>query len=127
MEKLLKLIESVGRSIGYAFRGFYHAVKTERNLRIELIIGAIAIVAGIILGLDLFGWILVAGSAFLVIVCELFNTAIEILCDIITDEHSNRIRVAKDVAAASVLLSCLIAFIIGILVFGHQILLLIRK
>jgi diacylglycerol kinase len=127
MAKLLESFELIGKSINHAFRGFCYAVKSERNLRIELIIAFIVIVAGVVFGLGLVEWILVCGSIFLVVVCELFNTAIEVLCDIINGKHDARIGIAKDVAAASVLLSCVISCIIGILVFGHRILSLLRN
>jgi undecaprenol kinase len=107
MAKLLESIKSVIRSFEHAFRGLYHAVKAEKSLRIELVIAVIVIIAGIIFSLSLIEWIFVFGSIFLVVVSELFNTSVEIICDIINGKHDERIKIAKDVAAASVLLSCI--------------------
>ncbi len=48
-----------------------------------------------------------------VLVCELANTALEILCDIVCADIEPRIRRVKDIAAGAVLVSAVSATIVG--------------
>ena len=44
----------------------------------------------------------------LMLIAELFNSAIEVLCDFVEPQQNERIRVSKDIAAAAVGLSILV-------------------
>ena len=55
-------------------------------------------------------------------VCELFNTALENVCDMISKEEHSAIKNAKDQAAAAVLFASVFALIIGVFVFLPKIL-----
>lgn len=44
----------------------------------------------------------------LMLISELFNSAIEVLCDFVEPQQNNRIRVTKDIAAAAAGLSILV-------------------
>lgn len=105
------------RSFGHAWDGIRLAVRSQRNLQIHLA----ATLAAVLLGLNshLAGWewgclILCIG---LVWVAELFNTAIEILCDRITQEQDDHIRQVKDIAASAVLVASVIAVFVALLIF----------
>jgi undecaprenol kinase len=113
-------------SFRHAFRGFMYAFKTQKNLRIEAYIAVGVVVAGTVIGLGMTSWLLVWASIVLVIVCEIFNSAIESLADIVNSDHDPRIKNVKDMAAASVFLSVLISAVIGILVFGQRIITLLK-
>ncbi|MBO0615294.1 diacylglycerol kinase [Thiothrix fructosivorans] len=43
---------------------------------------------------------------------ELFNSAIEALCDFVEDQHNEKIKVIKDIAAAAVGISILLWVIV---------------
>ena len=45
---------------------------------------------------------LVIFATGLVLVAEMFNSAIEALCDFVEDRHNEKIKVIKDIAAAAV-------------------------
>lgn len=68
---------------------------------------------------------MIAGCICLVIICELFNTAIEKLCDVVTGEYHPVIGYIKDVSAAAVLLACLLSVIAGLIIFGPKLISLI--
>jgi diacylglycerol kinase len=68
-------------------------------------------------GLSTVEWCLILFSIALVLSLEMVNTAIERVCNMQTTEFHPAIKVIKDVAAAAVLLSSVIAAIIGMLVF----------
>lgn len=109
------------RSFRYALEGFVTAVTTERNIKVMLAAGACAVVAGLVVGLDLLSWAVVILCCGVVIMAELFNTAVETVVDLVSPEFHPLAGRAKDIAAAAVwVLSTLVA-VVGILVFVNAI------
>lgn len=107
------------RSFGYAMEGFVTAVRTERNIKVMLVMGVAAVIAGVVLRIDLLSWCLVALCFGLVIFAELVNTAIEAIVDLATQEFHPLAKRAKDIAAASVYTLSITAAIVGIIVFAR--------
>lgn len=107
------------RSFGYALEGFATAVKTERNIKVMLALGVVAVAVGFLLRLDWISWCLIATCCGLVIFAELCNTAMEAIVDLATQELHPLAKRAKDVAAASVYVLSLTAAAIGLIVFAH--------
>lgn len=110
------------RSFLFAVQGFRTAYATERNIKVMLCIGAAAIVAGFVLGLDLVEWAVIALCCGVVICVELVNTAIETVVDLVSPEFHPLAGRAKDVAAAAELVISITAAIVGLLVYAHAIL-----
>jgi diacylglycerol kinase len=52
-----------------------------------------------------------------VFAAEAFNTAIEVLTDLVTPEYNNKAKIVKDVSAAGVLIAAITAVAIGVVVF----------
>lgn len=106
------------RSFAFAFVGIRTLVRHEHNAWIHAIATIIAVGTGLVLHItrDDWRWLLLAIA--LVWTSEAFNTAIECLCDVVTTERYEGIRVAKDVAAGAVLISALFALVIGLITFG---------
>ena len=109
------------RSFGYALEGFVTAVTTERNIKVQLCVGAAAVIAGVVLRIDALSWVLVVLCIGLVIFAELVNTAIEAIVDLATQELHPLAKRAKDIAAASVFTLSITAAIVGIIVFARAI------
>lgn len=107
------------RSFGYAIEGFITAVRTERNINVMLLVGALTVIAGLVIDLDLASWCIIAICCGLVIHAELCNTAIEAVVDLATSEMHPLAKRAKDIAAASVYVLSITAAVVGILVFAH--------
>jgi diacylglycerol kinase (ATP) len=105
------------KSFRAAFNGIAILLNSEHNARIHLAVLIFVILAGLILGIKSQDWIAVGFAAGLVFVSECFNTAIEYLSDVVSPDYNNRIRRAKDVAAAGVLIAAIISVLIGIVVF----------
>ncbi|MCX6300903.1 MAG: diacylglycerol kinase family protein, partial [Bacteroidia bacterium] len=91
--------------------------RSENNARIHFIILLLVIIAGIILKISTVHWIAIALAAGLVLTTECLNTSIEYLCDSIMPEYDSRIKKAKDLAAASVLISAVVSVVVGLIVF----------
>lgn len=109
------------RSFGYALEGFVTAVTTERNIKVQLCVGAAAVVAGVVLRIDALSWVLVVLCIGLVIFAELVNTAIEAIVDLATQELHPLAKRAKDIAAASVFTLSITAAFVGVIVFARAI------
>lgn len=92
-------------------------MRFEHNARVHLFIIIIVIIAGLFLRLSAINWIAIVYASGLVLISECFNTAVEYLSDVVTQEQNEKIKKAKDVAAAGVLISAIISVIIGIFVF----------
>jgi diacylglycerol kinase (ATP) len=105
------------KSFRYAFRGMASLLRYEHNARIHLAILLLAIAAGILLKISLNDWMAILFVSGLVFISECFNTAIENLADLISDQPNDHIRRAKDVAAAGVILSAFISVAVGLIVF----------
>jgi diacylglycerol kinase len=104
------------KSFGYAFNGLKIMYREEHNSRIHLAAAIIAIIAGFLLKISLMEWALlsiVIGSVF---ISELFNSALENLANHLSPGHSENIGKVKDLAAGAVLVSAIIAVVIGCLI-----------
>ena len=104
-------------SFRFAFRGFWLMLKNEHNSRIHLLAATLAIAMGIILKISFFEWSLLIIVIGIVFLTELLNSSLETLSDFVNPEWNEQIRKAKDYAAASVLISAIIALVVGGLIF----------
>ena len=100
-----------------AFNGIGILIRTERNFQIHLVAFVLAIGAGFYYDIRLkeFGAILLISA--LVFSLEAINTAIEKLCNEVTEERKESIRVIKDISAGAVLIAAIFAVIIGVMIF----------
>jgi len=105
--------------LGFALRGLAHAVRTERNLQIQLIALVLVIAALVVLEPGALWWALVLLASSAVLAAELFNTAVERLADELHPGHSAGIGVAKDCAAAAVLVAALGALAVAAALLAH--------
>lgn len=114
------------KSFRYAISGVSHAFKTEQNLLIHFLIAFFVIILSFILRISTFEMAILGITMLVVIVTEMINTAIEYVIDLITTEHKEEAKNAKDVAAGMVLVMAIGAIIIGILIFTPHIVRLFR-
>jgi diacylglycerol kinase (ATP) len=78
------------------------------------------LLSGLLLNLDNRDMLVLVFAITLVIVAEMFNTAIEAVVNMITENYNPVAKLAKDVAAGAVLLSAMNAIIAGVLIFFGQ-------
>ena len=104
-------------SFKYAIEGFISSFKTERNMKIHVLVMMLVIALGFYLKINLTEWCIVTIIIALVITAELFNTAIETVVDMICPEKNPKAKLAKDISAAAVLSLAIGAVIIGAIIF----------
>ena len=111
-----------------ARKGFRLVLKSERNLRIHLIVGSLVIAAAIFLQFDVTKLCMLLFAISLVMVSEMINTAIEFTLDSYYHNKYNKMVVmAKDISAGAVMLSTVISVVIGCLLFGQAIIEIIAR
>ena len=110
-----------------AFTGIALLIRSERNARVHLIALILVIFAGLIFKISIAEWLAIAFASGLVFICESFNTSIEYLSDEVSPGFSEKIRKAKDVASAGVLISAFLSVAVGVLIFIPRIAELFRN
>lgn len=111
----------IHKSFLNAFRGIFFMLRSERNFQLEVFIFFINIFLIFYLKLSSFDTILILIVCFGVLAAEIFNTAIEKICDIIQPEFDKRIGFIKDVSAGAVTLMAILSVIVGISVYWKYI------
>ncbi|MFA5244729.1 MAG: diacylglycerol kinase family protein [Pedobacter sp.] len=104
------------RGFYFAFSGLGYAFKTQGNFRVHCFAAILVSILSFYLNLNTSEWLWIIAAMALVLISELMNTSIETIVDLVSPEYNKKAGVAKDVAAAMVLLSAITALIIGIII-----------
>ena len=110
----------------YAFSGLWYAFRTQRNARVHLTLALFAILLGIFLHISAVEFAIIFIAITGVFISEMFNTVIELCVDLASPEYHPLAKIAKDVAAGTVLLNAILAVIIGLFIFGPHLWTLLR-
>lgn len=113
---------SLYKSFKFAFDGLRTVIFKGRNFRLQLLAGVLAVILGVVLKLDYFEWLHLVIIITLVLILELVNTSIEEIVNIVSPQFQEKAKIAKDVAAATVLVASIGSIIIGVLLFLPKIL-----
>jgi len=105
------------KSTTHAFRGLGIFIRTTHNSWVHFFFGALAIYMGFVLKISEMEWIMIIFAIGFVIVTEVLNTAFEIDIDLTSPTYHPYARDTKDVAAGAVLISVLVAGIVGLIIF----------
>jgi len=108
------------RSFRFALAGFRYLLTTQRNFRIELVIGVVALAAAVPSDFQHWEWAVLALTIALVLILEAVNTAIENAVTLASERFDPRARAAKDVSAAAVLIAAVASVAVGVALFGSR-------
>lgn len=114
MKSLVRFVQS----FKYARQGLSYTFATQPNMRFHMLAAFIASILTLLLPLPVPHILFVIAAVTLVIICELINTAVETVIDLVSPEYHPLAKITKDVAAAAVLVSAFFAVVTGILVFA---------
>lgn len=114
--KVRKLIDS----FNYAIDGIIHAVRTQRNMRIHMIAALLVLTACFFYDLNKMEILLLTITITIVIVAEMFNTAIECAIDVTTNYYHPLAKTAKNTAAGAVLIAAINAIVVGYVLFWDR-------
>lgn len=113
------------QSLKNALNGIKFVWKYGSNIKIQMIFAILAIILGFLLKISLIELGILTLTIFVVLICEVINTAIEKTVDLYTLEYNEIARIVKDVSAGAVTLSAIMSVIIGIILFLPKIINLI--
>lgn len=97
-----------------AFHGLMIAFH-HKSVRIQLFLAMMATAGGLILRLDIYEWLCFCICIGIVIAAEIFNTAIERICDYQNRETDERIRIIKDLSSAAVLVVSIVSLSVAMI------------
>ncbi|MDD9268666.1 diacylglycerol kinase [Paenibacillus sp. GCM10023248] len=115
------------RSFRYAYEGIKYALDTQRNMKFHFCVAFLVLLAALLVHLPKTDILFIMLAVTLMIVTELINTAVEKAVDLAMPDRHPLAKIAKDVAAASVLVSAGFAVIVGMVVFYEPIDQLLRE
>jgi diacylglycerol kinase len=118
---------SIVKSFKFAFDGLKVAILKGRNFRIQLIAGFIAVILACVFKINISEWLGLVIVITLVLILELVNTSIEEIVNIVSPEIHEKAKIAKDVAAATVLVASIGSVLVGGLLFLPRILVFLSR
>lgn len=115
---MIQFLRSRLPAFRHAFGGLGYVLRTQKNAWIHASATVLVIMLAFWLGLDPLRWAILIFAIGLVWLSEAFNTALEAFIDLVNPDTHPLAGIAKDTAAAAVLIAAITAAIIGILVLG---------
>jgi len=100
-----------------AFAGLFWALKTQPNFRVHVVLSLLALVLGSILAISYIEMTIIVFTIILGLTCEMINTSIEAMTDLITSERRENAKIAKDVAAGMMLTTAIGAVTVALFIF----------
>jgi len=104
-----------------AFRGLSRAVRSQSSFGVHLLMATAVVATGAVLQVSPVEWCLLVVAIGLVLMAEIFNTAIESLARGPGSRRHPRLRDALDMASGGVLVAAITAAVVGAIVFGSRI------
>ncbi|MCD4758497.1 MAG: diacylglycerol kinase [Arcobacteraceae bacterium] len=89
----------------YALSGLKHTLKTESSFKLELFLGIFIFFGIYIIDVALIYKLILIVTAFLILIVELLNSAIENVVDLVTKDIHPLAKTAKDIGATAVMFS----------------------
>jgi len=112
-----KTSKKIIKSFRDAIRGIIYIFQTQRNFRIQLVCFVLATAAAFILRLNFAETAVIIFAGGLVLVGEMINTGLEKLVDLISPDYNPLAGKIKDISAGVVLVSSILAVLIGLIIY----------
>ena len=97
-------------------RGLKYAMRGDSSFFAHAYRGLLIALAAAMLGVGVFGWVLLVLAAGLVLVAELMHSAIDTLARALGDAEAPGPKVAREIASAAVLIAVVTFFAVSIVV-----------
>jgi len=106
------------KSFRFAFHGWWHVIRTQRNAWIHAVVSLAVLAVSAWLHISLVEWAVILLTIALVWTAEFLNTALEAVVDLASPEHHDLAKIGKDVGAAAVLIAAGASILVGFLILG---------
>ena len=104
-----------------AVSGLVYTFKTQRHMRFHLYVVLVVTLLGVFFNLGLREMLVLLFTISLVMVAEMFNSAIEATVDLVQPSYHPMAKFAKDIAAGAVLITTIIALVVGsLMILGEN-------
>jgi diacylglycerol kinase (ATP) len=100
----------------YAVDGLIYALKTESSFKLELLASIFIIPAIFLIPMELSSQLTLLITAFLILIVELLNSAIENVVDLVTTDIHPLAKSAKDIGATAVMFSIFLHLICWVVI-----------
>ena len=104
-----------------AIDGIIYATTTQRNIKIQLVLAVLVVIASLFFDLNRAEFLCFLFTIILILLAEMFNTAIETVVDLYVDVYHPKAKIAKDVAAGGVVITAINAIIVAYFLFFDKI------
>lgn len=105
------------QSLRHAVEGVVHTFRTQRHMRFHFFTALLVLATGLLYRLPRIEMLILIFALSLVLVTEMFNTAVEAVVDMITQSYHPAAKFAKDIAAGAVLIAAINAVVVGLVLF----------
>lgn len=111
------MINRIGKKFNYAFKGLKIAIITDNSFKIHFIFILPVVASGLYFRFGQFEWVIITLSMGIVLISELFNTSIEYLVKMFTDEYHELAEKLLDISAGAVLMSAILAVVMALFIY----------
>jgi diacylglycerol kinase len=119
------VLERYWKSFKHALSGIVYCFKYEHNMIIIAICTVIVVIMGLDFNISHSDWLFIIFICGAIAACEMINSAVEAIVDLITTDYHELARIAKDTASAATLFLCIVALIGGLVIFLPKIMMVI--
>ncbi len=105
------------KSVGFALRGALFLIRTERSIKIQVVIALLVTAAGFYYDISATEWTVQVLAIALVLGMEGLNTAVERMADYIQPRYDQKIGFIKDISAGAVMLVAIAATVVGLIIY----------
>lgn len=109
-------------SLSYALAGWLYMLRRQKNTRLQAVASIAVFAFALWLQIDFVRWAILILTVSSVWMAEFMNAAVEAVVNMVSPDYHPMAKVAKDVAAAAVLLGVVAAVLIGLLILGPALL-----
>ncbi len=106
------------RALDDAADGIAQTFREQRNFRIQVGVGVVAVLLGALLNFNTMRWAVLALTVGIVLTAELMNTALERALDAAAPDPSKLAQAAKHAGAGAVLAASIAALLVGVWLYG---------
>lgn len=113
----MERIAQFTKSLQYAIRGLGYVIRHEKNFQNELVVATLVVVAMFYLNLAKWETVLLFLVIMVTLIMELLNTVMERVVDMLKPSVHPYAKLIKDLMAAAVLVTSILATVVGIIIF----------
>ncbi len=113
----MKTINRIIRKFNFAIKGLFIAFTTDNSFKVHFAVSIPIIASGFVFKFNSYEWIVISISIGQVLIAELFNTAIEYIVKMFTDEYHELAEKLLDISAGAVLMSVILSIILACFIY----------